>query len=264
MRKVLKAEIQRAVNLGWIIGIIGIIFSICFDSWNDLIQQIKNSNGYVHYFFWNSAFGGMCRTYLLPVFATLPFAASFCKERKNNAIAFIVSREGRKKYCLVKYLVNMLSGGFVVAIGTAILLFMLLLMFPMTGSDYQDVTTADMFHAWAAVNSPMQYCIVEIVLGFCRGIIWSSVALLISLYVNDSFVVTASPYLFSYVFVQLGRLLQINNTYRIDMILIGRTVIKSSWNTVVIGMVCSAIITIFIGIVFVKKLSGELRDGIYY
>ena len=64
----------------------------------------------------------MCRNYILPVFAALPFASSFCEERNSRAVAYIASREGMRRYGSVKYVVNILTGGLVVALGTALLI----------------------------------------------------------------------------------------------------------------------------------------------
>ena len=105
---------------------------------------------------------------------------------------------------------------------------------------------------------------VEICLGFFRGIIWSSIALLISVYIDDPFVVTISPYVGHYAFTQFCRLLQIDNGYRLDMILIGRTVIQSSWNTVRIACTAAMVITAMIGIVFARKVERGMQNGILY
>ena len=48
MNKVIRAE--TTINAGLIIAIAGIIFSICFDSFNDLIAGLRNGQGYVGYF----------------------------------------------------------------------------------------------------------------------------------------------------------------------------------------------------------------------
>ena len=111
MKKVFAVEMKRAINIGWIISILGVCFSICFDSWNDLMRALTSHTGSIHYFFWNSSWGGVCRTYFLPIFAAIPFATSFCKEYKNHSLSFIVSREGKKRYCTVKYVINALCGG---------------------------------------------------------------------------------------------------------------------------------------------------------
>lgn len=56
MNKVIRAEFGRTINAGLIIAIAGIIFSICFDSFNDLIAGLRNGQGYVGYFFLQCCF----------------------------------------------------------------------------------------------------------------------------------------------------------------------------------------------------------------
>ena len=53
MKKVFAVEMKRAINIGWIISILGVCFSICFDSWNDLMRALTSHTGSIHYFFWN-------------------------------------------------------------------------------------------------------------------------------------------------------------------------------------------------------------------
>lgn len=264
MSKVLVAELRRTINLGFIIAIIGVIFSICFDSWNDLISNLGHSNLCAYYFMENSAFGGMCRKYLLPIFATLPFACSFCKERKNKVVSFIASREGRIKYSVTKYLVNTLVGGLVVALGTTFLFVFLLANFPMTDSNYEATQMSDAFHVWLAINHPLKYCLIEIAFAFCRGAIWASVSMFVSIYITDSFVVTLFPFLGSYIVVRLCQFFKIADMQRLDMILIGRSVISNSGHTLVIGVTATVMIVGVIGLIFTKKMVRGLKDGTLY
>ena len=124
MRRVFINEWKMVINISTVIAIIGVMFCICFDSWNDMTGAIQSGNTVwcVYYFTSNSAFGGMCRKYILPVFAVLPFSASFCEERRNRAVAYIVSREGMRRYGAVKYMVNILMSGLAVAFGTVLLI----------------------------------------------------------------------------------------------------------------------------------------------
>lgn len=260
MKKIFLAEFKRTMNIWFVLGIFGAAFSICFDSWNDLVRAWQNNTGTVHYIFWNSAFGGMCRGHLLPVFTAFPFAASFISERKGKIMPYIVSREGKKRYCTVKYIVNAVSGGAVAALGTALVL-LLLIKFPMTDFSNLDARITDPFHDWLAVHRPVQYCAIQICFAFFRGVIWASAALLVSVYIEDTFVVTVSPYVGSYVFTQLNRLMQIDSRYRLDDILIGKSVIHSSWNTVLAAFICTIIIIFAIGMVFIKKIAGGLGNG---
>lgn len=268
MSRLFVNELKRAMNLGVIIAIMGVAFCICFDSWNDLINALQSSNTSwsVYYFTSNSAFGGMCRRYILPVFATLPFAASFCEERNSRAVAYIASREGMRRYGAVKYIVNVLMGGLVVALGTVLLILFLRIRLQMT-SDYGEVSgsgVADVFHQWLAVHHPIRYCMTEAVLGFMRGMIWAGASMFVSLYITDRLVITMFPFLGSYVIVRASQMLSIDNNWRLDQILIGRTVIQDSGNTVVIAALASGVLVFLTGCVFTKKMVRGLKDGIFY
>lgn len=266
MSKIFACEWKRAMNFGIILAMIGVAFCLCFDSWNELIHAMKSrdSSLCVYYFMENSAFGGMCRTYILPIFATLPFAASFCEERKSKAVAFIASREGMQRYSAVKYIVNAIIGGLTVALGTALFIMLLRTKLQMTSDYYETAAVADVFHKWLAINHPFWYCLAELALGFMRGMLWASVAMFVSLYMEDKFVITMFPFLGSYVIVRASQLLLIDNNCRFDFILIGRTVIKNSGYTLIIAAIISAVLVSIIGYIFTKKMVRGLTDGTLY
>lgn len=264
MKRVFAAEMKRAINTGWLISILGVCFSICFDSWNDLIRALESHNGTVHYFFWNSAFGGACRTFLVPVFAALPFANGFCRDYKDRALLLIVSREGKKKYCTAKYGINALCGGLATASATGILLLFLASVFPMAEPLFPDITVSTPFHAWIALNHPLAYGLIEIISGFLRGILWSSIALCVSVYIPDPLVIFASPYFISFVAVQAYRIFAVDERYRLDLLLTGYSIIHSSVCTVVICMIAVCVIVALLGFWFQKTVVRRMENGIYY
>lgn len=263
-KKVFAAEMKRAMNIGWIISILGICFSICFDSWNDLIRAMESHTGNVHYFFWNSSWGGACRTYFLPIFAAIPFAASFCQDYKSHALPFIVSREGKKTYCTVKYIINVLCGGLTVAIATGVLIVLLLAVFPMSDPSYQEAVVSERFHAWIAVNHPVAYAFVEIWSGFLSGMLWSGIAICISVYIEDSFVVLISPYFVSFLISQVYRIFSIEDTYRLDKLLTGNMIIHSSVVTIGICTIVVLPIVMVLGTFFQKTVLRRLEDNVFY
>ncbi|MDE6386651.1 MAG: hypothetical protein K2L82_02455 [Lachnospiraceae bacterium] len=268
MSRVLINEWKRAINTNTGIAMIGVVFCICFDSWNDLVSALQSGSTIwcVYYFTSNSAFGGMCRNYILPVFAALPFAASFCEERNSKAVAYIASREGMRRYGAVKYIVNILMGGLVVAFGTVLLIVFLRMRFQMT-SDYYEASvagTVDLFHKWLAVHYPVRYCMTEAALGFMRGMIWAGASMFVSLYLTDRLVITMFPFLGSYVIVRISQILSLDADWRFDQILIGRTVIRDSGYTVMIAAIVSGILVFLMGICFTEKLVKGLRDGMSY
>lgn len=268
MRRIFINEWKRAINISTVIAIIGIVFCICFDSWNDLVNAMQGESNVwcVYYFTSNSAFGGMCRNYILPVFAVLPFATSFCEERDNKAVSYIASREGMRRYGTVKYIVNILTGGLVVAFGTILLILFLRMRFQMT-SDYYEASVAgteDIFHKWLAVHYPVRYCMTEAALGFMRGMIWAGASMFVSLYLTDKLVITMFPFFGSYVIVRISQMLSLDADWRLDQILIGRTVIRDSGYTLMIAATVSSILVFLIGVCFTKKLVKGLKDGMSY
>ena len=249
MNKVIRAEFGRTINAGLIIAIAGIIFSICFDSFNDLIAGLRNGQGYVGYFFSNAAFGGMCTHYMLPVFTALPFSVSLCQERNNIFAYFIVSA---------------ISGGVGAVCGTELLFLMLAIRFPIAGDEFEGAVVSDYFHEWSAVYYPQLYILTLSILAFCRGVIWSSLALCVSLYTSDFMVVLLSPFLGSYVLVRIFQIIRVPDMVRPDMILIGQVVIKSSGLTLIIAIAISLTIVTLIGALFVGKMKEGLKSGTIY
>ena len=268
MSRVFRKEWRRAINTNTVIAMLGVVFCICFDSWNDLVNAIQSGNTVwcVYYFMSNSAFGGMCRNYIVPVFAALPFATSFCEERNSKAVAYIASREGMRRYGIVKYIVNILMGGLVIALGTILLILFLRMRFQMTNEYYETsvVGTADVLHRWLAVHCPVCYCMMEAALGFMRGMIWAGASMFVSLYLTDKFVITMFPFLGSYVIVRISQIVSLDANWRLDQILIGRTVIRDSGYTVMIAAIVSGILVFLMGACFTEKLVKGLRDGIFY
>lgn len=257
------SEFKRTMNFGMIIAIIGVMLCICFDSWNDLVRNLSMKQGSVHYFFQNSAFGGVCRTYFLPIFTTLPFSTSFCREYKENAFPFIVAREGKRGYCLIKYVISALCGGFVVAFGTALLFVLLASVFPVADIPYQEVPVAESFHLWIASYHPFLYGVVETANGFLTGLLWSCVSICVSAYIPNSFVTMTSPYLISFAIGHMFRLFRIDNLYRFDKWLTGYSIIGSSMQTLLFSVITVLIIISILGILFTKKVQGRIENELY-
>ena len=169
-------------------------------------------------------------------------------------------------YGAVKYIVNILMSGLVVAFGTVLLILFLRMRFPMT-SDYYATSvadTADLFHKWLAVYSPVRYCMTEAALGFMRGMIWAGASMFASLYLTDRLVITMFSFFGSYVIVRISQMLSIDDKWRLDQILIGRTVVKDSGHTVMIAAIVSGVLVFLMGCAFTRKMVRGLKDGMFY
>lgn len=263
MRNIFWAELKRAFNIRVIIGMVGIYFCICFDSWNDLLQAMESGVGSVHYFFWNSSFGGVCRTYLFPAFAVMPFSISFCNDYKSHILPFIVSRENRRTYCTVKYIVNAFASGVCAAVATALLFGSLAIIFPVEADIWQKPAVADPYHFWVAVYHPVIYFFIEVGMGALRGILWSGVALCVSAYIPDLFVTVISPYFVSFVVRQVCRIVGIPGEYQLDKILMGNVIYISSMHTFAVCTAEVLAVSCLLGILFQYRMKRRLEDEMY-
>ena len=84
----------------------------------------------------------------------------------------------KNRYIFAKFIVSAISGGFVAACGTVLLFLMLAMRFPIAGDEFEGAVVSDYFHEWSAVYYPQLYILTLSILAFCRGVIWSSLALL--------------------------------------------------------------------------------------
>ena len=86
----------------------------------------------------------------------------------------------------------------------------------------------------------------------------------VSLYVRDRFVITMFPFLGSNVVIRVSQIISLDADWRLDHILIGRTVIRNSGYTVVAAAIASSILVFLMGVCFTKKLVKGLRNGMFY
>ena len=59
-------------------------------------------------------------TMFLPIVVAFPFMVSFCAERNNGLMRFTISRTGKLRYYLSKFISALISGGLAVMLGIAV------------------------------------------------------------------------------------------------------------------------------------------------
>lgn len=70
-------------------------------------------------FVFQSSFSGYLPMFVSSI-AALPVVSIMCGERKSGAVRFIVSRSGKKNYCLSKFICSFICGGLSVVLGRAL------------------------------------------------------------------------------------------------------------------------------------------------
>ena len=136
--------------------------------------------------------------YLLPILVVLPYADSYCKERKSGYEKNILVRSSRKKYRVAKCIAVFLSGGFV----TASVVFMNLMWTfcyvpyrePISSSGTSLITGKTMLGLFY-FEHPFIVCLLYILGIFMFSGAVALISLLISEFTTNVFTVSLTPFL---------------------------------------------------------------------
>lgn len=136
--------------------------------------------------------------YLFPILAALPFAASYCSEKKSGYEKNVVTRTSRKNYLRSKYWATFISGGISVAVP-----FFLSFMWIFTMMKYRDPISASQapmvsgtsFMCILYFTHPFIYCFVFLVAIFVFGGFLATTSLSISQLTGNFFTVILTPFM---------------------------------------------------------------------
>lgn len=159
-----------------------------------------NCNPYDALLYVHSGFFGL----LAPLIATLPFGDSMVLDRAQGYLRNILLRTTFRRYFAAKFFVNLLAGGLAVAIPVLLVFIYANLIYPrgilpidqarMTPGGYPNGPFKELYR-----SAPDLYALFRIGLAFLFGAIYANVGLLISLLVNNRYVVLATPFLLAMV-----------------------------------------------------------------
>ena len=122
-------------------------------------------------------------TYIMPLFAALPFSAGFCADWNSGFAGPAAMRAGNRQYLFSKWLACALSGGLAPALATLLFLLMLNLKFP-TSAEFMAICAAgDPFNGVLNLGAPLGLALYYsglIAMQFLAGACWASVGLAFS------------------------------------------------------------------------------------
>lgn len=122
-------------------------------------------------------------TYIMPLFAALPFAAGFCADWNSGFAGPAAMRSGNQRYLLSKIKACALSGGLAPAIATLLFILMLNFKFP-TSADFMEICAdADPFNHVLKMGLPLGlifYYTGVVAMQFLAGACWATAGLAFS------------------------------------------------------------------------------------
>lgn len=262
-------ELKQTGWLQFLLAILGVVTCLCFDSLETLKMTInnplifqENSVICVQYFYFNAvSFGGVFSNYFMAIFAALPFAASYSIEQQYGVLNYKIARSSKKSYFASKIIVAALIGGSVVLIGSIVFILILSTYLPlttpakiyeMTGLPYSNALT---------VGNGLSYFAIVLYLAFLTGVLWSSVGMCISAFLPNPYVAVCSPMIFQFLLVELGRLLRLPNSLRMDMLLCARGTIYSDTITPIATTVLIVLLLYGFYRLFSKRCERRLENA---
>lgn len=148
---------------------------------NDISYMIFDFRGDALMTFAMSGAMGMV-TYIMPLFAALPFSTGFCADWTSGFSGFAAMRCGKRKYLSSKILACALSGGAAAAGGTLLLILILILKFPQSDEVIQNLIETGEFYSILSIGKagiPLYY-VGTLVMQFLAGSFWALTGLAFS------------------------------------------------------------------------------------
>jgi hypothetical protein len=262
----ISADFKRALRFPLLIAILVVVLGFVFDNYGDLQVAIENPErarevSTVLYFYFNSvSFGGVFSRYLFAMIAALPFASGYVAERQSGMTTFLISKTGQRNYCFSKMLVSAISGGLALAIGSTMFILIMSTRMPLVNDAIAFEHIWAPYHALLAGNG-ITYFAVALYLMFITGVLWGAVAMCVSAYVTDKYVVIASPFLIAFVEMQFSRMLKLPNSYRIEWLLTGRSGIGSDNMTLIVCSIFVLLVFAVCTMLFTRRVKGMVKNG---
>lgn len=262
------ADFQIGMKYPFLLAVFGVTLGFFFDNWQDLRFSINHSVidadsspiCIMYYVFNSLSFGGVFTGYFSATMAAIPFSTNYCSELSDGVSIYKISRCGQRAYVRSKFLVATVLGGLTLFLGG--LLFMLLL-----GISLPIVTPAKILESqWIpffralTIGNGAPYLAIVLYLSFLSGALWGSIGLWISAYFPSSYVAVCAPFIFRFLLVQVGRLLNLPDGLRLDRLLVARGTIYS--DTVTIIVTTAAVLTIIFLCyrMFMRRIERRIWD----
>lgn len=156
--------------------------------------------------FWNNSYEAFIWAQLgvfgliAPLMAALPFSDSYLIDKTSGFLRSLLSRMSYKKYLLTKYFSTALSGGFALALPMVVFFIFTNVAFQrgLNTNIYEQrvITTPEALGPFGVLyqHNPDLYILLLIGLGFVFGAVYAIMGLALSVFVNNRYVVLATPF----------------------------------------------------------------------
>lgn len=141
---------------------------------------------------------------LVPLLAVLPFADSYALDRTQGYLRHVLVRSSYRRYFFAKFVANLLAGGLAVALPLLLLFGYTNLVYPRGLLPIEESRVTIGGYPYGPLGSlyriaPDLYILFRVGVGFIFGATYATLGLDISSFVNNRYIVLATPFLLYHV-----------------------------------------------------------------
>ena len=256
------------LKLSFLLAVFGVVLGFCFDNWQDLkiffitpLISGENPSICVLYYFFNAfSFGGVFSEYFSAIMAAIPFAANYCQETDGDMNIYKISQCGKYSYARSKFLVASTLGGMTLFLGGLIFILALAAYLPLVTPEQIFETSWVPFSGTLTIGNGWSYFAIMLYISFLGGALWASVGLCASAYFPSRYVAICAPFIFRFILTQIGRLLNLPNGLRLEILLCARGKIYSDAVTLVATTVVVFVLILLCYRLFAKRVERRMWD----
>ena len=262
----LKYDFSRSVNIKMFIAIIISSFIVLLDSWDSIGSVIKNDfiagSLSSYYFYFNSViYAGVYASYFLPILSVLPYGTAYCLEKEAGITSFIMARTSKWKYCISKFFIGILSGGIALASGIILLILLLSTRLSLVTQEIIEEAAMFPFQTYLAKGDGIVYFVIAAYRAMLTGMLWASVAIAISAYIPNKYVVIISPFIIKFVLVRFYVISGWPNNMRLDYWLCGRAGLSNDSTTLYAMTINVIVIILACCIIYTNQVTRRVEDN---
>lgn len=266
--RTVREDFQIGMKCPFLLAILGVTLGFFFDNWQDIRLSISASVAYadsspicIMYYVFNSlSFGGVFTGYFSTIMAAIPFATNYCWEQGDGMCTYKITRCGRHTYVHSKFLVAATLGGLTMFLGELVFILLLGTYLPIVTQEKIFESQWIPFFHMLTIGDGVPYLAIILYISFLSGALWGSIGLWISAYFPSSYVAVCAPFIFRFLLVQVGRLLNLPNGLRLDRLLVVRGTIYSDFVTLVVTTATVFVLIFLCYRLFMKRMERRIWD----
>lgn len=256
-----RLDFRRAYfSFGFIIAVVGMCLALISGASTEG-SMIKNGADVLYLYIVAHVQGF---SMLSVIFATMPFATSFCTDWNTQFIRPTIIRTTIKNYGISKVFTTALSGGSAVALGEVLFILLLRLYLPLVdrqGHMFANAVSDPVYGSLLSGGNYAAYFASRILLAFFAAAFFAVLALWISTYITNVFVTLASPILSFYILTTLTGLIGLPRWLDIRIALSGTFYMGKPFFSLLYSIFFCSFLCILMGILTVRQINRRLEHG---